>query len=1425
MIGVPDSKDLASVPNPSRRGALPLGLAAAAYVLALIQRPGEAAADTKIDLHVDPVGFLADVTSVWSSSGGLGQVQAGQYAGYLFPMGPFYALGDLLGLAPWLVHRLWLGTLLALAAWGAVRLLDALADRPRGVPHLVAGMLMLLNPYVTLFANRTSVTLLGFAALPWLLLCVHRGMREPRGWYWPAAIALLIASTGGGVNAAVTAWVLVGPVLLVAYEVFVGPPRWREAAGFVARAGLLSVIASLWWIVPVAEHARYGLNFLPFTESVGAIWATTSITESLRGMGYWISYLGTGFADPLRPYFDTSEALLFDLPVVIASLVVPALALVGYAWTRRLRYAPFLLGLALLGTLAVVAGFPEGTPLRRGLTAVYNHLEPVQFLRTSHKAAALAVLATACLAGLAAGELWRRLPSRPAVRVPVALAAVALAALSALPLVKGRAIDEQIAYGEVPAAWTDTARDIERELSPGERTLVLPGQPFPFYRWGNPQDPILPALTDRPVAVRTTVPYADLHAADLLVTTDALVQQRRVYPGQLRPLVELMGAKAVVTGTDHDPARSGAVEPAVADSQLREGALPEATAARGRERRFAPPAGEPGVGVSLPEVRRHDLPRARALVRVQPRGPELVVDGSAGGLAALAALGGLARDRAISYAGDRSAADLRSAAAAGAELVVTDTNRRRTFLASRSLRTTGATLGPADPISSDAAVLNPFAERGVAAQTVAAYEGGVSYVRAPFSPNFAQFPEHRPYAAFDGSPATHWRADRNLEQDRHWVEIGFTAPRDVPYVDVLPRSENGTSVAAVEVGGRSFPVRPGWNRLDVGVRRAGSLRVRIDAVRGPEEAGAGALAEVRVPGLRVREQDRVPRLLTGGLRGADLDRAQLSYLFARETGDDPLHDQSADAEAELRRSFDLPAERAFGLDALVLVAQGAPDPLLDAIAGVRAGGTRWVSSGRLQGAPRRRASRAFDGDAGTAWVSGVEGPRWIGWRTREPVELRGFSVAPAGPRVGAPSSVRVSWPGGRTRALPVSPAGEVDLQRPVRSRAFRVEVVDVLEPNPGPGSVPDAVGIAELSVPGLQRAPGAVPGDARVNAGCSVNVRVEGERVRLRPRGSITDFDAGRPLRASACGSEPLHLAPGQDLRLETSSRAFRTNLLRLRSRPPSGAPAPVGGGRVLNAGRPGRGRYDDVRLETSGPAWLVLGESYNRGWRAWCEDRDLGTPEPIDGYANGWRIDGRCATARFEFAANSAAGLSYWLAAAGCLGMLLLLAVGWRRRRMRPADPEPELVLPEEANAAADRPPRLPAGRAVAIGVAAGLACGLVFALRAGVVAGPLIALILWRGVGARALILAAGVLLAVAVPAVYALFLPRDKGGFNSDYAQDLLGAHWLGVAAWLLLALALLRMLPVARRAGGGAPPEPRAPAQPAPPASRPQPRESA
>ena len=354
---------------------IPLVLGAGSFALAFAQRPGWATADTKINLHVSPGAYLHQVAAMWTTTGQLGAVQSGQQAGYLFPMGPFFALGHGLGIPDWIVQRLWLGALLALTAWGVVRLLDALLGRPRGSAALVGGAVIVLNPFVVTYANRTTVTLLAYAALPWLLLTVHRGLREPRDWRWPAAFALLVTASGGGVNGAVTAWMLLGPVLLAVYEVLFADVGWPALRSLAWRTALLTLLASLWWIVPAYVQSSYGIDFLHFTEQPGTIWGTTSITESLRLMSFWLSYVGLGFQGTAIAYFDDSRTLLFSAPVVVATLLLPAAALTGFLWTRSWRYGPFFLALAIIAVLVMAAGFP---PLDAAAPWADVHLQPRQ---------------------------------------------------------------------------------------------------------------------------------------------------------------------------------------------------------------------------------------------------------------------------------------------------------------------------------------------------------------------------------------------------------------------------------------------------------------------------------------------------------------------------------------------------------------------------------------------------------------------------------------------------------------------------------------------------------------------------------------------------------------------------------------------------------------------------------------------------------------------------------------------------------------------------------------------------------------------------------------------------------------------------------------------------------------------------------------
>ena len=90
------------------------------------------------------------------------------------------------------------------------------------------------------------------------------------------------------------------------------------------------------------------------------------------------------------------------------------------------------------------------------------------------------------------------------------------------------------------------------------------------------------------------------------------------------------------------------------------------------------------------------------------------------------------------------------------------------------------------------------------------------------------------------------------------------------------------------------------------------------------------------------------------------------------------------------------------------------------------------------------------------------------------------------------------------------------------------------------------------------------------------------------------------------------------------------------------------------------------------------------------------------------------------------------------------------------------------------------PVGAALIAAVIAGAAFAFVFGLAVGVVSIPVTAFVLWRGVGARRLTLAAAVLLGVAVPLAYVVHPGSAAGGNHFGYAHDHLAAHYLAVAA---------------------------------------------
>ena len=294
--------------------------------------------------------------------------------------------------------------------------------------------------------------------------------------------------------------------------------------------------------------------------------------------------------------------------------------------------------------------------------------------------------------------------------------------------------------------------------------MVLPGQLFAFYRWGGTVDPILPALTERPVAVRQIVPLTPTCTRSTCCgrptrssSSDAAV------PGQLPPLLRLhracAGRDRQRTTTSRAQRRAWPPDAAArvlaeqggcaaADARLRPGA-----------RLLAARPEQLGAAAALPRCAATTCRRRRGLVRVEPPAHRTVVDGSRGRLAASRRSGRSPRRGRCSTPADLTAAELRA--------------RRGGRRGRRQrLATAGGCSSPSrlraerrldagrrrEAVSEDAAMLDPFGGRGTDGQTVAVYERRaldprpVLARRARSSPSTGRSPRSTATRAPRGSP-------------------------------------------------------------------------------------------------------------------------------------------------------------------------------------------------------------------------------------------------------------------------------------------------------------------------------------------------------------------------------------------------------------------------------------------------------------------------------------------------------------------------------------------------------------------------------------------------------------------------------------------------------------------------------------------------
>ena len=110
------------------------------------------------------------------------------------------------------------------------------------------------------------------------------------------------------------------------------------------------VLASFWWAAPTVLQARYGYNYLPYTETATTTTSTTSLFEALRGASYWLNYFDLG-----SPLLRGAWTLVMSSTAIVATAVVTGLGLAGLV--RRIPERLFLVAGLSFGVVMIGIGY------------------------------------------------------------------------------------------------------------------------------------------------------------------------------------------------------------------------------------------------------------------------------------------------------------------------------------------------------------------------------------------------------------------------------------------------------------------------------------------------------------------------------------------------------------------------------------------------------------------------------------------------------------------------------------------------------------------------------------------------------------------------------------------------------------------------------------------------------------------------------------------------------------------------------------------------------------------------------------------------------------------------------------------------------------------------------------------------------------
>ncbi len=1276
-------------------GATVAGLAA--YVPFLAVRPGEVTPDTKTFLYLDPTRFLSQAAFMWNPTVGLGTVTH-EYIGYLLPMGPFFAAFHVLGVPLWVAQRLWIGSILFAAALGVLYLSRILGLSGPG--PIVAALAYMLSPYFLQYSGRISVILLPWAGLPFMLGLTIVALRRG-GWREPALFAVVVALVSG-INASSIIYVGVAPVLWILFAVVVlRESTWRHALATTLRIGALTIGASVWWIAGLQVEAAYGVNVLKFTETVPSTSATSNPVDILRGLGYWYFY----GSDHLGPWTNAATRLTQNLTQLATSFAVPVVAVLAAAFVRWRERAYFLL-LLFVGLVLSVGPFPFTHPTVAGgaLKWFMTNTTAGLALRSTDRATPLVLLALFMLLGCALTALWRRL-SVVGVATSVLVAALVVANMPAV--LEGDFIANNFTQPDALPSYQLAAIAHLNATHPGTRVLAIPGNDFAAYRWGDTVDTPQAAMLNRDFVTREQQVMGSIATADTLYALDGPIQDGTANTNALAPVARLMGAGDVMVQYDQQYERYGVPQPQILAAQLAQTPLgltdpvsfgsprPNASIVSTlNEQDLSTPD---GLAWPAPVVT-YTVPGPRPMLRGESNTGAVVMEGDATGLVNLAGLGLLDTPSALYYAGTlaRDSAQLQGLAAQGAQLVLTDTNRKQAFRWDTLTANAGATETPGEnPAKSDLSdsPIELFPGTGLSSQTYATYAGAVNVTASSYGNSVSYTPEDQAFSAIDNNVDTAWIAGTFVPNPAgEWWQAQFTNPVPTDHITVVQpqRGDRSRWVSSVTLtfDGKdpvkyhltdASHVTPG-QVLSFPTRTFHTLRVTVDGTTddtaSPLSAAAVGFSEIEIPGQQVRQVLQMPtHMLSAVGTSSAADRLTVVMTRQRSSGFPPRNDP----ESTITRQFTLPTARTFTLSGSATLSSLIPDDEIDRLLGRATTGSTTVvnaySSGRLPGGLAQTASATVDGDPSTAWEPGLGSKAQVGatltydLRTPQTINSLDMQVIADG-RHSVPTAMTITS-GNQVRTVTLPPIADgtvpgavtdvpVDFA-PITGSHLVVSFTGVRDEyaanyySAGPLALP--LGIAEIGIHGARTAP--LP--ARLPGACVSNLlTIDGRQVSVAVLGSASHALGGGQVQVVPCGADKngITLGAGPHVvatsvghnapcaSVPSSCTGWDIDQLTLDSAA-GGGPGPTptttaAGTPQLPATQPGpaatvtatSSHIDGHGGHAAGatePFELVLGQSVDKGWKAVATPGpgapagshavDLGPPQLVDGFANGWPI------------------------------------------------------------------------------------------------------------------------------------------------------------------------------------------------------------